>query len=158
MNFRKLLFVFLCVLASAAQAVEYVLPDLQGRMQSLQQYRGKWLIVNYWASWCQSCIKEIPELNALHTHLASQDVVVVGVNFESLDVASLQTVVRTAGIQYPVLRSEPVPETPLGRVPALPTTYIIDPQGAVVAGQVGVVTRKDIEMYLRKKGLADRGS
>jgi hypothetical protein len=50
-----------------------------------------------------------------------------------------------------VLRSEPVPVTALGKVPALPTTYIIDPNGNVVAGEVGLVSRQDLEDYIASK-------
>ena len=54
-------------------------------------------------------------------------------------------------IPYPVLHSEPVPVTALGKVPALPTTYIIDPDGKVVAGDVGLVSMQDIEDYIAGK-------
>lgn len=50
-----------------------------------------------------------------------------------------------------MLRSEPVPVTPLGKVPALPTTYIIDPDGKVVAGEVGLVSRQNLEDYIARK-------
>lgn len=60
----------------------------------------------------------------------------------------LQDFVAAQNISYPVLRSDPVRVTPIGPVPALPTTYIIDPGGKPVAGEVGIVTRQDLEDYI----------
>ncbi len=134
-----------------ASAVDYALPDLNGRLQSLEQFRGKWVIVNYWATWCGTCRKEFPELISLHKENARKDIVVVGVNFETINPRELETFVAEQSIPYPVLRSEPIPITPLGPVPALPTTYIIDPQGTLVAGEVGIVTRQDLEDYIAEK-------
>jgi thiol-disulfide isomerase/thioredoxin len=143
-----LLSTLLLGIGAQAHAIEYRLPDLDGRMQSLDQYRGKWVVVNYWATWCGTCRKELPELVSLHEKHRNQDIVVVGINFESISPQNLKDFVAEQKIAYPVLRSEPVRRTPLGPVPALPTTYLIDPAGKVVAGEVGRVTRQDLEDYI----------
>lgn len=131
-----------------AQALDYTLPDLDGRMQSLEQYRGKWVIVNYWATWCGTCRKELPDLISLYEKHHDRDIVVIGINFETIGQQELQAFVTEQNIPYPVLRSEPVRSTPIGPVPALPTTYILDPSGNPVAGEVGIVARQDIEDYI----------
>jgi thiol-disulfide isomerase/thioredoxin len=129
-------------------AIEYNLPDLEGHMQSLDQYCGKWVVVNYWATWCGTCRKELPDLIALHEKHRNDDIVVIGVNFEAIGPRELKDFVARQNIPYPVLRSKPVRRTPLGPVPALPATYIIDPSGKPVAGEVGLVTRQNIEDYI----------
>jgi len=126
----------------------YALPDIDGRMQSLDQYRGKWVIVNYWATWCGTCRKELPDLAALHQKHRDRDIVVIGINFEDIGLRELKQFVAEQQIPYPVLRSKPVRNTPLGPVPALPTTYIIDPTGKPVAGEVGIVSQQHIEDYI----------
>ena len=131
-----------------AHAIDYTLPDLDGRMQSLDQYRGKWVIVNYWATWCGTCRKELPDLASLHKNHRDQEIVVVGINFEEIGLHELKKFVAEQQIPYPVLRSAPVRKTPLGPVPALPTTYIIDPTGKTVAGEIGLVTQKNLEDYI----------
>ena len=131
-----------------AHAIDYSLPDLDGRNQSLSQYRGKWVIVNYWATWCGTCRKELPDLIALHEKHRNGDIVVVGINFETIDRQQLKAFVADKNLLYPVLRSEPVRQTPFGPVPALPTTYIIDPTGKVVASEVGLVTQQNLEDYI----------
>jgi thiol-disulfide isomerase/thioredoxin len=131
-----------------AHAVDYALPDLDGRPRSLDQYRGKWVIVNYWATWCGTCRQELPELAALHAAHGDADIAVVGINFEAIDGQALKDFVAAQALPYPVLRARPSRATPLGPVPALPTTYVIDPAGKVVAGEVGLVTRQDLEAYI----------
>ena len=138
------------VVVKEARAIEYELPDTNGQIQSLDQYNGKWVIVNYWATWCGTCMLELPELIDFHKN-NDVDAVVVGVNFESIKRKDLKAFVSEKSIPYTVLNTEPVQATPLGKVPALPTTYIIDPQGNVVAGEVGIVTRENLEDYITQK-------
>ncbi len=142
---------FLLMLSFQVNAVEYQLPDTEGQIQSLDQYKGKWVIVNYWATWCSTCMKEMPELISLHESNKDNDIVVVGINFELIERKNLKEFVSDKAIPYTVLSTEPVRVTPIGKVPALPTTYIIDPEGNVVAGSVGIVTQADLEAYIAQK-------
>ena len=143
-----LVFTFIIVImVKEARAIEYELPDTNGQIQSLDQYKGKWLIVNYLATWCGTCMKELPELIDFHEN-NEVNAVVVGINFESIERKDLKEFVTTKPIPYAVLSTEPVEKTPLGPVPALPVTYIIDPQGNVVAGEIGIVTRENLENYI----------
>ena len=150
--------VFLLFAGMQARAVDYKLPDINGDMQSLDQYKGKWLIVNYWATWCSTCMKELPDLFSLHEDNKNKDIAVVGINYESISQKRLKQFVENKLIPYRILRSKPVELTPLGRVPALPTTYIIDPEGRVVAGEVGIVTQKNIEDYIANKRFDNKQS
>ena len=152
--FFSLLGFALQVWSLQARAVDYELPDVNGQMQSLDQYKGKWLVVNYWATWCSTCMKEMPELISLHESNKDNDIVVVGISFESIEQKLLKEFVSDKSIPYTVLNTEPVRVTPLGKVPALPTTYIIDPEGKVVAGDVGIITQQDIEDYIVNKKAA----
>lgn len=144
-------FFLLVVVISEADAVDYKLPDTNGQIQSLDQYKGKWVIVNYWATWCNTCMKELPELIGFHENNKDQDAVVVGINFEFIEKEDLKEFVNNKSIPYSVLTTEPVRKTPLGSVPALPTTYIINPQGKVVAGEIGIVTQENLETYIKQK-------
>ena len=157
-----LLLAALCAaLPLAAEEVDFTLPDVAGKSVSLSDFRGKWVIVNYWATWCPPCLDEIPDLVSLYED-NRDSVVVLGVNYEEVNEGYLKEFVDSHLISYPVVRSEPVPVTPLGPVLGLPTTYIISPQGERVARQEGPVTRKAIEAYLERKqqelAAAARGS
>ena len=153
MNIKLRLFITgaLFVISFQSVAVEYQLPDTEGQIQSLDQYKGKWVIVNYWATWCSTCMKEMPELISFHENNKDSGAVVVGINFESIERKNLKEFVSDKAIPYTVLSTEPVRVTPIGKVPALPTTYIIDPEGNVVAGSVGIVTQQDLESYIAQK-------
>ena len=144
-------FVLLVVSSMKARAIEYKLPDLEGEIQSLDQYQGKWVVVNYWATWCGSCIKELPDLAELHEENKDSNIVVVGINYESINNERLKGFVEAYEIPYPIWRSEELPVTPLGTVPALPTTYIIDPEGNAIAGEVGVMSKQILKDFIAKK-------
>lgn len=143
--------VFFMTGAAVAEPVDYSLPDMSGKTHSLEDYRGKWVIVNYWATWCPPCQEEIPDLVDFHDKHKDSDAVVLGINYEDVSAEQLASFVDSFLISYPVLRSEPVAVTPLGAIPGLPTTYIIAPDGSPVARQVGPVTRKQLEDYIKKK-------
>ena len=149
----RLLVVFVLLFAGPAMAepVEYSLPDLDGKMHSLADYKGKWVIVNYWATWCPPCQEEIPDLVNFHDSHKDHDAVVLGINLEDVGEEQLESFVESFLISYPILRSEPLATTPLGPVPGLPTTYIVAPDGSPVARQVGPVTSKQLEDYIASK-------
>jgi thiol-disulfide isomerase/thioredoxin len=141
-----------------AEPVDYSLPDLHGKTHSIADYRGKWVIVNYWATWCPPCQDEIPELVEFHERHKNSDAVVIGVNFEDIGTEQLVSFVDSYLISYPILRSEPLAATPLGVIPGLPTTYIIAPDGSPVARQVGPITGKQLEDYIARKKKQDSSS
>ncbi|MEA2093480.1 MAG: TlpA disulfide reductase family protein [Pseudomonadota bacterium] len=151
MRVLAIVFSFLFATTGHSEPVDYSLPDLNGKDHSLADYRGKWVIVNYWATWCTPCQEEIPDLVEFHDRHKNDDAVVIGVNFEDIGGEQLKAFVDSFLISYPILRSEPLAVTPLGPVPGLPTTYIITPDGSPVARQVGPVTAKQLDDYITRK-------
>ena len=133
--------------ASTATTVDFTLPDLEGGEKRLSDFRGKWVVVNYWATWCPPCLEEMPELELFHnTH--KETAVVLGVNMETIDPAILKAFVNDQFLSYPILLDTPRPKTELGTIPGLPTTYLVSPEGAVVARQVGTVTGEMLERFI----------
>jgi thiol-disulfide isomerase/thioredoxin len=134
----------------AAEAVDFTLPDLDGKPVSVADYRGKWVVVNFWATWCPPCLEEIPDLVDLYEQ--NQDkLVVLGVNYEEANDEYLKDFVESHMMSYPVMRMDPAPMTTLGPVLGLPTTYIINPEGERVARQEGPITRDAVEQYIKRK-------
>ncbi len=136
--------------ANAGDVVDFTLPDLSGKPVSLSDFRGKWVVVNYWATWCPPCLEEIPDLVDLYEN-NRDTLVVLGIDHEEVNDEYLKEFVESHLITYPVLRSTPDPVTPLGPVLGLPTTYIISPKGEAMARQEGPVTREAIEKYIARK-------
>ena len=124
----------------AAEPVDFTLPDINGKDVSLSDFRGKWVIVNYWATWCPPCLEEIPDLVDLYEE-NRDTLVVLGVNYEEVNDEYLGEFVESHMMIYPVVRMDPLPVSPLGPVQGLPTTYIISPEGERLARQEGPVTR-----------------
>ena len=90
----------------------------------IEDFRNEWLVVNYWATWCKPCIKEIPELNKLHQ--SRKDITVVGVNYDGMSGEELAIESSKLGINFPNLSSDPSSALETSRPIVLPTTMIVD--------------------------------
>lgn len=143
--------IFQCLAGGTpAEILDFTLLDLDGKKHRLADYRGKWVLVNYWATWCPPCLEEIPELEVFHSNHKDSDAVVLGVNMEDISLEKLQAFVEDQFISYPILRSKPASRTELGGITGLPTSYLVSPQGRVVARQVGPITAQLLDDYLEK--------
>lgn len=140
--------------AVQADPVDFSLPDIEGKVRTLSEFRGKWVVVNYWATWCPPCLEEIPDLVSFHDRHQDTDAVVIGINFEDIPQDQLRAFVDDYFITYPVLRNgDMAPPTERLDVGGLPTTYIISPEGVPVARQVGTVTAGALEKFIEKENL-----
>ncbi len=152
-NFMKRILLGLCLsiaLPITAVAVDMPLTDTQGNKVNLSSYQGQWVVVNYWATWCPPCIVEMPELQAFHDEHADRDAMVIGINAELIGKQQLQEFLEDYFITYPIFVSKPTQQSELGLIPGLPTTFLVSPEGKVVARQVGPVTRDMIEQFIQK--------
>ena len=93
--------------------------------------QGKWLIINYWATWCGPCRSEIPELNQLDKRLSAHNAKILGVNFDGLQGEALAAAAKELGIEFSVLATDPAERLGIARSAVLPITHIVDPQGQV---------------------------
>ncbi len=125
-------------------------PTVEGETIDFNQLRGKWVVLNYWASWCRPCYQEIPALNAL-AHEHADQVVVLGVSFDQ--VASTQAlipIIQQLGIEFPILAINPAAQLGISSIPALPATFIFDPQGHQVAQLFGEQTQESLLAVVQK--------
>ena len=129
------------------EPVDFSLQQLGGGAVSLSDYRGQWVVVNYWATWCAPCRKEMPELSALHSERA--DVTVLGLAFEEIEESDFERFLESAPVSYPILKDDVYqPPEPFGAPTVLPTTIILDRAGRSVKAFLGPVTRESIEAFL----------
>lgn len=141
-----------CMLLFACEgsAQEFKFKDMQGQEQRLSGYLGKWVLVNFWATWCSPCLSEMPELVALHNAHKDKDLVVIGVALDSTR-ESVAEFVSRLGVTYPVVFGDYKMAAQVGKVNALPTSYLFDPAGKAVASQEGMLTQSSVEAYMRAK-------
>ncbi len=126
--------------------------DLDGQESMLSDYRGKWVIVNLWATWCPPCLVEIPDLVMFHEAHKDKDAIVIGVNYEANDVNKIKNFADSQMINYPIVRFEGKVDgrtTPFGPLQGLPTTYMIAPDGSVVAKRTGMVDQAMLESFMK---------
>ncbi|MDJ0881193.1 MAG: TlpA disulfide reductase family protein [Gammaproteobacteria bacterium] len=150
MKIRILLLLTFCLNPLLVQAVDMDLPRLGGGNDRLSDYNGKWVVVNYWATWCPPCREEMPELQAFHDEHHETKGVVLGINTEVLSHDAIQAFLEDYFITYPNYATGPTSSSELGDIPGLPTTFLVSPEGQVEARQVGAVTREMIENFIKK--------
>jgi cytochrome c biogenesis protein CcmG/thiol:disulfide interchange protein DsbE len=116
--------------------------------QSLADYRGKVVVLNFWASWCQPCAEEAPVLESFQRTLGRRGTV-LGVTYKDYAPNS-RGFMRKYGLTYPSLRDDKLELSPKYGTTALPETFVIDPRGRIVAISRGVLTRQFLDGALQK--------
>lgn len=145
-KFAAALLATLLCLAAAGNALAFNLTDSAGQQHRLADYRGKWVLVNFWATWCPPCVEEIPELSELAASRA--ELVVLGVALDYDDAAYVRRFAAEHGMAYPLVLGNRRLAAQIGKVPVLPATYLYNPKGKIVLRRLGPVTREQIEQII----------
>lgn len=144
-SMRWLAVVLASVLISACGRTDYATVD--GHTGQFADWRGRWILINYWAVWCKPCLEEIPELNAFRQQ-HRDSVEVFGVNFDGGTPEQQYTQAKALGILFPVLQNDPAMALGWERPEVLPTTIVIDPEGQLHAVLHGPQTAADLRTAL----------
>jgi cytochrome c biogenesis protein CcmG/thiol:disulfide interchange protein DsbE len=143
-------------------APDFTLPDLSGKDVSLSSFTGKPLLINFWATWCGPCKIETPWLIELQNQYASQGFQIIGISTEGDDLpsgdkegwardkAAIAKFVKDEHMQYPVLINGDSLAGSYGGLDAMPTSIYVDRAGKVVAVQLGITSKEDMEASIRK--------
>jgi thiol-disulfide isomerase/thioredoxin len=151
MSSRILLAVFLFFSLNAT-GTEFTLKDIQGHIHHLSDYRGKWVLINFWATWCAPCLEELPELVALHNAHSGTDLVVIGIAMEYPSAKVVKDFLKTRPLSYPVVLGDGKIANQIGPIDVLPTSYLYDQTGKLVSKQSGTVTKGSVEKYISSRG------
>lgn len=116
--------------AAKAAPVELRLTDLDGQERSLDEFRGKVVLVSFWASWCAPCLEELPILQKLASEMGDKPLVILGVDVGETR-PRVRTIVGRLGIGFPVLLDQDRAVFDRWGVTVLPTTYVLDAEGAI---------------------------
>jgi thiol-disulfide isomerase/thioredoxin len=140
----------------------FSLEEMNGKKISLESYRGKAVLVNFWATWCGPCKIETPWLVELRDKYESQGFEILGVDTEGDDLkksdvagwakdkGEIAKFVEQEKMPYPVLVDGDSISEPYGGLDALPTSFFVDRNGNVVAAQMGLTSESEIENNIRK--------
>lgn len=122
---------------------------LDGKPWRLADHRGRWVVVNYWATWCGPCLKEMPELSALDA--MREDVEVIGLAYEDIAPADLKAFLGKRPVVYPIAVVDVYdPPAAFDAPRGLPTTWLIAPDGRVAHHFLGPVTAAEVEAMIAR--------
>jgi len=126
-------------------------PDEYGQPQALNQYEGKVIVLNFWASWCEPCREEMPELSELHTANKDKNVVVLGMAIE--DVAGVNDFLKETKVSYPLFAADvqgmDIAASLGNNKGVLPYTVIIKADGSIAKTYFGRITKPLLEQTLK---------
>jgi thiol-disulfide isomerase/thioredoxin len=141
-------------------APTFTLEDLSGKKVALSSYKGKALLINFWATWCAPCRIETPWIIELRNQYAGQGFEVLGVSTDDLDSDNAKTLsnekkeiaafVEKMHMPYPILLAGDALDHSYGGLDVLPESFFVDRGGKVVAVQFGLTSKADIEGNIRK--------
>lgn len=141
---KKVIYVLIALALACYSLIGFSFHDATGRFVSSSAFKNKWIIVNYWADWCDSCLEEVPELNNFYKNNQDNNIVMIGVNYDGLTNLALQHAIKKAGILFPVLQEDPMQTWRLSEISVLPTTFVINPEGVVVRKIIGPNTEQSL--------------
>ena len=142
---KYILLINLIFILSACSEPDYRLVD--GASGKVDDFLGKWLIVNYWADWCPPCIKEMPELENFYNDNKAQALVLT-YNFDRLEGEELENQIIRFGVNVPSILNDPGTLFGWESPPSLPATYVLDPEGKLIHILIGPQTQESLEALI----------
>jgi peroxiredoxin len=133
------------------QKINFTLTDLNGKVWALQGLRGKVVLVNFWATWCPPCRKEMPDLEALYQRFIAKGFVVLAISDE--DAAKVKAYLEGRGITYPILLDPERKVTESFQVDGIPKSFVYDREGKLVAQSIDMRTQRQFLEMLAQAGL-----
>lgn len=130
---------------------QFTLPDLSGKTWTFAELRGKVVLVNFWATWCPPCRKEMPDLETLFERFNSKGLVVLGISDQ--EAAEVEPFIRERKVSFPVLLDPGRKVNEMFVVEGIPKSFVYDREGKLVAQSIDMRTRKQFLEMLGKAGL-----
>jgi thiol-disulfide isomerase/thioredoxin len=146
-----LLFLFVPIVASGQESrpAQLTIKDIRGRYIRLSDYEGKVVLINFWATWCPPCRKEIPDLIRLQREYRSRGLQVIGVTYPPQKLAEVRRFVRRLRVNYPVALGSQQTMLLFSRSEMLPTTVVIGTDGRIRDIIKGILLPEEFEQKIK---------
>ncbi len=148
--FRQFILILSLITSPSWANAEVLLKDNLGNNTPFSALKGKWVFINYWASWCPSCLDEIPEFNRFYDHHKNDPIALYAVNFDGLSQAAQKFLIKRFNINYPSLTEDPSDDLQLGDIRGIPVTFIFNPKGELVKTLYGGQTAETLNEVMEK--------
>lgn len=135
----------------AREQADFTLTDLQGKNWTLRSLQGKVVLVNFWATWCPPCRKEMPDLDALYQRFKDQGLVILAISDEAAD--KVKSYLAEKPVTYPILLDPGRKVNDLFRINGIPKSFVYDRNGKLVAQSIDMRTQKQFLEMLAQAGL-----
>ena len=134
-----------------ARKADFTLKDLHGKKVTLSELKGKIVMVNFWATWCPPCRKEMPDLDAIYTHFKDQGLVILSITDE--DMFKVGSFIGQANYHPPVLLDTDKKVAKMYHIDGIPKSFVYDREGKLVDESIDELTQHQFLMMLAKAGL-----
>jgi len=135
---------------SAKSAPSFTLQDLNGKMVSLSDFKGKVVILDFWATWCPPCVREIPHFVELYEQYKAQGFAMVGISLDRKGVSVVKSFVQKYRVNYPILMADGQVSRAYGGITYIPTTFVIDAAGNIRQKYVSYQDKAVFEADIKK--------
>ena len=135
--------------ANRPTAPDFTLTDLSGAPLRLADYRGKVVLLNFWATWCAPCVREIPDLVALRKELGPDQVEILGISLDTEE-DDVREFVRQRGVTYPAAVDTAGVSAMYGGISSIPTTFVIDADGGIAEKIVGSRSKRGFKTAVER--------
>lgn len=142
--------VFASHLTTSSVAPDFTLESLDGKTMKLSDFRGKAVLLNFWATWCGPCKIEMPWFVELQNQYAAQGFQIVGVAMDDASKEDIGKFAKDMGVNYPILIGKESVGDQYGGVPALPESFLIGRDGKIVDKIIGLRGKAEIEDAIKK--------
>jgi thiol-disulfide isomerase/thioredoxin len=139
-----ILFSVVLISAPSYAEDELQLEDINGSSFNFSSLKGKWVFINYWASWCGPCLDEIAEFNQLYDS-KPDNIAVFAVNFDSVPLFEQKIMAKKFSIHYPSLQQRSTSQLPLGNISVVPVTFVFNPAGKLATTLYGGQTIQSLK-------------